>query len=176
MEKSAEPIAAPEKTEKAPFLNRALRIAAYPLALISGFWMTEKQLHDNAYQNLKRYKAFDDFLKPGESGGLEARNLANVQDRIHNRTTVEEFLEKSAGTKMEYSAQVTERMEHMGLGKSYTNFIRKWNYNNSGGKTEAWLKGATVTGIVAVVVLTMAQSKSLLEFLGFESNDKGNSR
>ncbi|MDX2073898.1 MAG: hypothetical protein SFX19_05990 [Alphaproteobacteria bacterium] len=103
---------------------------------------------------------------------MEPRNKGNVQDRIHNTVSVETFLEKSMATKTEYGTRLVERMNHMGLGEGYENIFRKWKYINRTSQTDALLKGATVTGIVAAVMLTIADSKPLLKLLGMESKDQ----
>jgi hypothetical protein len=171
MEETTQPIDA-SKQEEGSAATKLLQALTYPVSILAGMWMVNRDVHESTYQNLKRYGAFNDFLKKGEGGGLEARNDKNIQDRIANKISVETFLEKSMGTKSEYTAGLIERMEHMGLGKSYSNFPRKWNYINRTGRAEALLKGATVTGIVAVVLLTVADSKPLLKMMGFESKDK----
>src|SRR5689334_20301933 len=118
MEKSVENAPALVEKEDNPHLfNRILKFVSYPVAALAGLWVTEREVHEATYLNLKRYKAFDDILvKPEtENEGLRPENEANVQARIKNEIDIPEFFRRSADTKTRYSTQVTECMEHMGF-------------------------------------------------------------
>lgn len=162
--------AQPQEKEEVAWWRKALRMGAYPFSILAGMWTVNREVHEATYQNLKRYGAFDDLLNKGEGGGLKLRNERNVQERIAGKISVEDFLERSVQTKNEYGRGLTQRMDHMGLGKDYANFPKKWNYMNRAGRSEALIKGATVTGISLAAILTVAQSKSLLDLLGMEEN------
>jgi len=153
-------------------LRKFLRAVTYPAAILAGMWEVTREVHNSVYTNLKRYGAFDDILKnpnPNRAEGnkfigLEDLNKQNGWARDRGEISVEEFLKRSKATKNEYRSRVVERMEERGLGKGISNFAKKWHYIDSPGKTEAFLKGATVTGITAVV-LSVIESDLLLKLM-----------
>jgi hypothetical protein len=159
-EKSAEVTVDPPKEGKVHFLNRMFKYSSYPVALLSGLWVFEREVHDMVYQNLKRYHAFDDILAK-----LEPLNKSNIQSRIHNDIPKEGFLLRSLGTKSAYSKAVGERMAHMGLGDSLKDFPAKWGYiDKRSGRRAAITQGLTAFGISIGAMLTIANSKSLIDY------------
>lgn len=153
-------------------VRKFLRAVTYPAAIFAGMWEVTREVHNSVYTNLKRYGAFDDILKKpnysrtegDKSVGLEMLNKRNGWARDHGEISVDEFLKRSKATKNEYRMRVVERMEQRGLGRGISNFAKKWHYIDSPGKTEALLKGATVTGITAVV-LSVIESDLLLKLM-----------
>jgi len=84
MEKSSTNNDAPEKQS---FLKRAIQIAVYPISAVAGLVFFKKDVHENAYQNLKRYGAFNDFLEKGYS--LEGNRLLPSTSTELNAVTVD---------------------------------------------------------------------------------------
>ncbi len=147
--------------QKDSAVARFLRIAAYPISLFSGLWVLKNDVHDMTYENLKRYGAFDKILKV-----MQPRNSSNVQARVNDEITKEVFLERAFGangTKHEYSKQVADQMEHMGLGGGWSNFRQQWQYIRKGGQRSAVINALTVTGITIGAILTIANTKTIRE-------------
>jgi hypothetical protein len=144
-----------KKEQELPLFNRILRVAAYPIALASGLWATHTDLRNTSYDSARRQGAFNDLLE-------KHRPIASqgVQDRIAGKISAEEFFQQAMKNKGEYSKAVDERMKTLGVKSMFD----KWKYINRADKKHALVEGMKVVGISLGAMLTVANSKSLVDF------------
>lgn len=174
MEKSAEPIAAPEKRQKESPINRILRIAAYPIAGISGLFVMGNDLHRSAYEKSKGIPGNPHFKDiQSKFDGQYAEIARDFEAGVLNTA---QRLEKELVVKKQYSAAVGEKMEKLGFSDKWfrmKDITNKWETVNRGSKQQAVINGLTVAGI-AVGALLATTNSQLLDDLG--AKDKENSR
>jgi len=171
MEKSASTTDAPKVQEpKESWLNRTLKVAAYPIAALSGLWAAGRELHYAAYKT----------IQSGENNPLfkEIKNTyepsfaKNAHDLASKTITEEKFLSEFIRIKGEHSHAVGAKMQSLGLGNELfglKDMPKKWSTVNRDARNRALITGATVTGIAIGAMLTIANSKTLEQFFGKEN-------
>jgi len=167
MDKITESIAATQKEDNPHFINRMIKIVAYPISLAAGFLVTNTSVRDSAYQKAKKRGGFDDIEI--KFGGKDRQDLVLKNSQL---ITQEEWLERAIKNKLSHSAAVQEKMEELGINR----FASKWKYINRGNKQKAIIDGLTVAGISIGAILTIANTKSLTEFFFGESKNNGQDR
>ena len=152
MDKSTEAAIATENQENPNAFSRALKVIAYPFALVAGFWATNVRVHNSAYNVARTLKGFEDIL-----GQETPKSEKEMAQRIAGELEKDEFFSRAINNRLSYTKAATERMEHLGLDS----FYKKWRYIAEESKQVAIIEGLTISGIAIGALLTMANSKRL---------------
>jgi hypothetical protein len=145
---------APAKESNA--MVRAIKWATVPMSAVVAYLFAKPEIHDFAYDRLKKYGYLNDIrdeFKPR----LDAANRPLVE-RIHNGETINIAKEEEIRqlTK-EYAEAIEKRMTKTGLG----NTIQKWGYLHKSNKLKVITNAATTGGIALGVMLGIANSEEI---------------
>lgn len=161
---SKEPNAiSPQNEQSGGIASRLLRVLAYPIAAISGYWAADVSAHNSAYNTAKSLGAFDDILAVSTP-----RSRLEIQELITDKIATKEFWSKALASKSEYQIKADERMYKMGL----RGFRSKWDYMAKANRQDAILVGMTVAGIAIGALLTMAESKAINNLFGSDDRQR----
>ena len=168
IEKTAPAPDKPEKEDRLHWANRMLKVAAYPIAAISGLWVTHTSIHAkfNQYaRELKEFQVIEKKFAPLRQE-LATKCDMGIIDKVTNLTE---------GSKLRLANRhaIDVQMEKLG----YDGVINKFRGLSRNKRQLAIVEGMTVAGIAIGALLTMANSKTLIEFFsGKEEKDQGQSR
>lgn len=173
MEKSVSTETTVEKREKMPWVNRIISIAAYPIAGISGIWVAANELHNAAYQKAKGLDGNPHF---GEIQKLYDGKYVDIAKKFEDGLlNTQQRLTAEWAVKKEYSKAVGGKMKALGFGDGWgrmEDLPNKWHSVNRGTKQSAIISGLTVAGVAIGALLTIANSKSLIEYFSQDSQAK----
>ncbi|MDX2073901.1 MAG: hypothetical protein SFX19_06005 [Alphaproteobacteria bacterium] len=173
MEKSAEQTKAPAHPREIPFYNRVLRVIAYPASLLMGMWTAGSELHNATRQKLGDIPGNPWF------GELEKKfdvdSAALTRKAMEGKISGPEYSRQLNILKELTSDAAVHQMERAGYGEGWMgarNIEKKWTFVNRGHRQQAVTNGLAATGVTLGVLLTVAQSHSLKELLGFETAER----
>jgi len=154
MDKIEDNIAPPDKSGKSTTFGKLLHIVAYPIAAISGIWAANASVHNHAYDMAKKLGAFDDLLAKATP-----KSKCDAHELLAGKITTDEYVARSAKIKETWQVEGLKRMEELGLNS----FSRKWKYMARAARQETILTSLTAAGIAIGALLTIADSKNVLE-------------
>src|SRR6185312_872873 len=127
-----QPLEAEESRSGSAFFNKMLKFAAFPIAAIVGFSVTQLDTRGRARRQAERGDhLFDDFLfskvdeKTGETiEGIIDRTKRNQQARarVENPITLEDFVQEENAIKKVDRKLADDRMELVGRGNFWGQF------------------------------------------------------
>lgn len=170
---------APVKEDTPHLLNRMIKIAAYPIAAISGFAVMNRDVHSSAYQKAKGVVGNPLFKDIADTYEPQFTKNAEALMRKDNPISQQEFSAIDMKIKTAHSNAVSKRIEKLGLGNEFfglKNFSTKWNYINRSKRQQAMINGLTVSGIAIGALLTIGNSKVLGDMLSTPDDSHEKSR
>ncbi len=173
MEETAKLVVAPENKERDSLITRILKVAAFPVAGISGLWVTSNDLHTSAFSKAKSVSGNPHFGPIADKYRNEYIANAQAFEAKLPGSSQAEFLAKELEIKTRQSMEVGAKLEEMGFGHRYfglKDLGNKWRYVNRGSRQQALINGMTVAGITVGAILSVSSSKLLDNVF---SNDKG---
>ena len=170
-----------EKEDTLHWLNRALKIAAYPIAGLSGLLVAANDLHGSAYKKAQSVLGDPFFGKiHAKHKPLYKANAEQYERRDKGGVVLTKFFDEEMRIKNLHSPAVGMKMKELGFSEEFfglKDIVHKWKYVNRGSKQQAVVNGMTVAGIAIGALLTMAGSKTLIEmFSGKEEKDQEKAR
>jgi len=167
MEESAKPVPVLETEDNPHIFNKILKVVAYPVAAISGLWVAGREVHNGVYQKASSVEGnpiFGDIRSQ-----FKPQYTKNAEEAVSGAISKEVFLANEFAIKTEHSRAIGERLEKIGFsnrnqGFGFKNFAAKWKYVNNGTKQSAIIQGLTVSGIAIGAMLTIANSKSIIDY------------
>lgn len=161
----------PEKTSEDEsdtpgMLTRILKVAAYPIAVISGYWVTKVTVHNYAYDNAKFMKGVKSISEPHRSA-LQA--IGEEADAVIKNGGTYDLPAKVSPLFEKHTPAVAERLEKLGLGT----LRKQWNFTSTYQQHQAVINGLTAAGIAIGSLLMIANSKTFSRM--FSKQEKNNS-
>ena len=152
-----------EKKQDGP--GKALSIAAYPIAAVSGSWVFRDQIYEESYASNDRKRVFDKIKKDG----LDKHNKI-VDDKALSPA---EKLEKIRANNIDSNSKRTKKLESMG----YDSVFKHAGTISPLARNNAIIAGFTVAGITLGSLLLIANGPNIWkELFGDSNKDKGAER
>jgi len=161
------PIPAPAH-EKSSSFNRILGIAAYPISAVAGLVQGRLHIRQKAYETFKRIGTWENEIK--ETREKVIKEMSLIDSGVKNDIKKEIIEDRNDFTKA-----VGKHFKKMG----YKHFWDMYGPLAPHEKAQVWEKGMTVFGVTLGVLLTVANSKSLISLINekdTENNDKSAAR
>ncbi len=157
----------PEKEDKLHWANRMLKVVAYPIAAISGLWVTYTSTHAKFNQDVRPLKEFQAIEK--KFTALRQDMVTRCDRGIIDTSTLRA---ESHKLKLDNRVAISAQLEKLGLD----GVVDKWCSLSRNKRQLTIVEGLTVSGIAIGAMLSIANSKALIElFAGKEEQDKGQS-
>jgi hypothetical protein len=149
--------------ERSNLLHRFLKIFAFPIAAVSGFWATHTSVRSSAFktaEDLKIFRKIDgDYLRERKAH-IDAHDRGQISmAELHKRDTI---------LKREHRGKIRTRMGEIGR----SNFVTQWDYISRSSRQRAIIDGMTVVGVSIGAMLTIGDSKWLTDQLFHRGDDK----
>jgi hypothetical protein len=152
-----------EKKQDGP--GKALSIAAYPIAAVSGGWVFRDQIYEESYASHDRKGGFEDIKQKGLTRYLEIQNDPTL--------ATDKKWEAIKANNIEFNSKRTAKLESMG----YTNVFKHAGTISPLARNNAIIAGFTVAGITLGSLLLIANGPNIWkELFGDNNKDKGAER
>jgi len=165
MNKITQSAVTPENREEDGIVSKILRVIAFPVAAMTGFFAARTSVHNSAYNQAKMLGAFDDILSEATP-----KSRADIQELVNHTIDTAEYLKRSAKIKSAYQAVGDVRMKELGL----SNFVRKWKYMAKADQQVVTRAGLAAAGVTLGALLSIADSKLFTRL--FSSHSKKDSK
>lgn len=150
----------PATTEHETFINKVLRVVAYPVAAISGFFVTANEVHNAVYSKLKDTPGDPYFGEIAKK--FKGEYAKNAQEYISGEIDAAARLQDELRIKKQYSEAIGAKLSELGFSDGFfrmKNFTNKWQTVSRGTKQNAVINGLTVAGIAIGAILSTTNSR-----------------
>jgi len=142
------------------FYNKVLKVVAFPIAAVSGWWTTLNSARGDAYRMGTEDGSIKDIVD-----AYHENKKPYIKARIEGKLPLEEFLKIEDKLRAQYRLDTDARMAHMGHGT----LTGQMKYLRRSLRQKAALEGMTAAGVTLGVLLTVAESKVLATLFGSEA-------
>jgi len=142
-----------------PFSN-TLKMMAYPLSVAIGWYYGHVTIRNKTYDRIKRYGGFDDILP---------NHVKNMEELVRPHGELRNITHEFAPLHGEFTGKISQRMRELGF-KNTHDYMKGLHHNE---KLEAALTAFTAAGITLGVILSIADSKTMLNMMNPEEKEQG---
>jgi hypothetical protein len=136
------------------FLSKALKVLAFPVAAVSGYWFAQTSIRNSAYDNAKFTGAVKGVSEPHRDALQKIGEKANA---IIEKGKTFDLPKEVRPLFEEHAPLVTKRLEDLNLGT----LRKQWGFTSKYQKQQAIMNGLTAAGIAIGAVLSIANMKSI---------------
>jgi hypothetical protein len=153
------------QSNKPSLLSRVLKVAAYPIAAVTGYWFTKTSIRGSVYDNVRNHQVLDDLRDPVmEEMRVRGRDAAQKAKRGEHV----DFFKEVEAIHVNYAAKVDERLEKLTLGT----LGQQWKFTQKHQKQQALMNGFTAAAITIGALLSIAHSKTISQTLNHRDDVK----
>lgn len=146
------------ETDNLTATGKFLKIAAYPVSFLTGFFVTKVNISDSAYNHFKHYDGIADIRKEG-TGAIKKifqEGIDNAKKGVGN----EGFLKKVVEHRNEYFPKIEGRKKALGIHS----FFDEWKVVHRSDKQNAVINGIMVTAVALGALLEVTNTKMFNNF------------
>lgn len=154
----------PDKEQEPGLVSKALKVLAYPIAALAGYWITRNQIRHSEFTKLKEEKELRDITDPYKKAKLVINKKIKEAPTKEAKKT---FQKEAAELSRDYTNNIRKRFEELGVDTMHAQLkdIYKPQFH------KALLEGFTGASIVLIGILSLADSKALTHLFNKEEKD-----
>ena len=159
--KNIAPAHAKKHTEKG-VIAKSLNVLAYPISAVIGYWFVRHDIHDGAYDAIKR-----DFPDRHDFIGQRSSLLKDAFRRVDAGEKVD-ITQRMTEINREFSQEGDAALRSLGVD----NMGKAWKFVHRGDHRKALMNGFTAAAIALGSLLTIANSKTVTDLFQRAEEEK----